>query len=154
MNKETILDYATKTPENTNRSVLGSMLDQFAKGGSSGGGGIEFLTIPVTNVFEKEVVEIDVVMTAIKGNTSFPFGSDNQSQRTRFSEPASIEVPMFGEKARFDYISAYTENFSVLIPDNITATGNVNAYMDSSSNEWVIEVSGEGTISITWIYQD
>lgn len=33
MDKETILDYATKTPENTNRSVLGSMLDQFAKGG-------------------------------------------------------------------------------------------------------------------------
>ncbi len=36
MNKETILDYATRTPENTNRNVLGSMLDQFAKGGSGG----------------------------------------------------------------------------------------------------------------------
>ncbi len=36
MNKETILDYATKTPENTNRNVLSSMLDSFSK--SSGGG--------------------------------------------------------------------------------------------------------------------
>lgn len=35
MNKETILDYATKTPENTNRNVLSSMLDSFSK--SSGG---------------------------------------------------------------------------------------------------------------------
>ena len=36
MNKEKILEYVTKTPENTNRNVLGSMLDQFAK--DSGGG--------------------------------------------------------------------------------------------------------------------
>lgn len=37
MDKNTILDYATNSPENTNRNVLGSMLDQFSK--NSGGGG-------------------------------------------------------------------------------------------------------------------
>ena len=37
MTKEEILDYVTETPGNTNRNVLGSMLNQFAK--SEGGGG-------------------------------------------------------------------------------------------------------------------
>lgn len=40
--KEEILDYATNTPENTNRNVLNSMLDEYNSGGSggdSGGGG-------------------------------------------------------------------------------------------------------------------
>ena len=149
MTKEEILDYVDNSPQNTNRNVLGSMLDQFTNGS---GGGIEFLTIPITNVFEQEVVVIEANMTAIKGNTSFPFGGSDRF--TKFSNPASIEVPMFGEKTRFDYIYAYAENASVLIPNDITFTGNVNAYIDSDTGEWVIEVSGEGTISITWQYQD
>lgn len=33
MDKDTILDYVTETPGNTNRAVLGSMLDSFASGG-------------------------------------------------------------------------------------------------------------------------
>lgn len=37
MTKEEILDYVDNSPQNTNRNVLGSMLDQFSK--SSGGGG-------------------------------------------------------------------------------------------------------------------
>lgn len=39
MNKETILDYATKTPENTNRNVLSGMLDSFLSSNSGGGDG-------------------------------------------------------------------------------------------------------------------
>ena len=35
MDKETILDYATNSPENTNRNVLRGMLDNFAKSGGS-----------------------------------------------------------------------------------------------------------------------
>lgn len=38
MDKKTILDYATKTPENTNRNVLSGMLDSFLKSSGSGGG--------------------------------------------------------------------------------------------------------------------
>lgn len=34
MDKETILDYATNSPENTNRNVLRGMLDQFSKDSS------------------------------------------------------------------------------------------------------------------------
>lgn len=37
MTKEKILDYVTETPGNTNRNVLGSMLDNFAKSGGSSG---------------------------------------------------------------------------------------------------------------------
>lgn len=36
MDKETILDYVTETPGNTNRNVLKSMLNSFSDGGSSG----------------------------------------------------------------------------------------------------------------------
>lgn len=39
MDKDTILDYVTETPGNTNRAVLGSMLDEI------GGGGAEPLII-------------------------------------------------------------------------------------------------------------
>lgn len=35
MDKNDILDYVTETPGNTNRAVLGSMLDSFAGGGGS-----------------------------------------------------------------------------------------------------------------------
>ena len=35
MDKDTILDYVTETPGNTNRAVLGSMLDSMGGGGSS-----------------------------------------------------------------------------------------------------------------------
>ena len=35
MDKNDILDYVTETPGNTNRAVLGDMLDSFADGGSS-----------------------------------------------------------------------------------------------------------------------
>lgn len=35
MDKETILDYVTETPGNTNRNVLRDMLDNFAKSGGS-----------------------------------------------------------------------------------------------------------------------
>ena len=36
MDKDTILDYVTETPGNTNRAVLGSMLDSIGGGGESG----------------------------------------------------------------------------------------------------------------------
>ena len=36
MDKDTILDYVTETPGNTNRAVLGSMLDSIEGGGSGG----------------------------------------------------------------------------------------------------------------------
>lgn len=38
MDKDKILDYVMTSPANTNRAVLGDMLDSF-EGGSSGGGG-------------------------------------------------------------------------------------------------------------------
>ena len=37
MDKNTILDYVTETPGNTNRAVLGSMLDSLSNSGSGGG---------------------------------------------------------------------------------------------------------------------
>lgn len=37
MDKNTILNYITETPGNTNRAVLGDMLDSFAGGGGGGG---------------------------------------------------------------------------------------------------------------------
>ena len=44
MDKNDILDYVTKTPGNTNRAVLGGMLDSYA----GGGGGGDFSTASVT----------------------------------------------------------------------------------------------------------
>lgn len=38
MDKETILDYVTETPGNTNRNVLKSMLNSFSDGSGSGSG--------------------------------------------------------------------------------------------------------------------
>lgn len=46
MDKDTILDYVTETPGNTNRAVLGDMLDSFA----GGGGSSDFTTAEVTIV--------------------------------------------------------------------------------------------------------
>lgn len=43
MTKKEILDYITETPGNTNRAVLGDMLDSFE--GGSGGGGAEPLIV-------------------------------------------------------------------------------------------------------------
>lgn len=51
MTKKEILDYIIETPGNTNRAVLGDMLDSF-EGGSGGGGGAKPLIIHVT---EEEV---------------------------------------------------------------------------------------------------
>ena len=44
MDKDTILDYVTETPGNTNRAVLGSMLDSI-----EGGGGSEVLVVHFKN---------------------------------------------------------------------------------------------------------
>ena len=44
MDKNTILDYVTETPGNTNRAVLGSMLDSI----NSGGGESEMFMITIT----------------------------------------------------------------------------------------------------------
>ena len=45
MDKNDILDYVTETPGNTNRAVLGDMLDSFAGGG---GGSSDFSTAKLT----------------------------------------------------------------------------------------------------------
>lgn len=39
MEKQDILDYVSKTPENVNVNVLGGMLDELASGGGGGGSG-------------------------------------------------------------------------------------------------------------------
>lgn len=50
MTKKEILDYITETPGNTNRAVLGDMLDSFegGSGGGGGGGSSDFSTAKVT----------------------------------------------------------------------------------------------------------
>jgi hypothetical protein len=41
--KEEILDYATNTPENTNRNVLSGMLDSYGGSGSSSSAVVDLL---------------------------------------------------------------------------------------------------------------
>ena len=48
MTKKEILDYIIETPGNTNRAVLGDMLDSFG-GGAGGGGGTEPLIVNIVD---------------------------------------------------------------------------------------------------------
>ena len=43
MDKNDIIDYVTETPGNTNRAILGSMLDSFASSGGGGGSASNFV---------------------------------------------------------------------------------------------------------------
>ena len=154
------IDYAELTdlvnppnPANAGKTIV---IDESGKptlGEGGGGGGIEFLTIPITNVFDQEVSDIEANIAVIKGNTSLTFGGDYEA-KNKISPATSVEVPMFGDKAKIWNILAHDTTLSVLIVNDITTTGNVTAYQDEETNNWVIEVSGEGTISITWVYQD
>lgn len=66
MEKQDILDYVSKTPENVNVNVLGGMLDELTSGGGSGGGVFkvtityvseEFSTIYTCNKTYKEITD-------------------------------------------------------------------------------------------------
>ena len=61
MDKNDILDYVTETPGNTNRAVLGSMLDSF-----TGGGGTNTLVVGV----DPETYTLDKTWNEI--NNAFP----------------------------------------------------------------------------------
>lgn len=58
MDKDTILDYVIETPGNTNRAVLGDMLDSFAGGG--GGGGVNLHTATLTFVGSSDTAVINL----------------------------------------------------------------------------------------------
>ena len=62
MDKNDILDYVTETPGNTNRAVLGSMLDSFSGGG---GGGAEPLI--VNTEYDDGTYTLDKTFGEIRG---------------------------------------------------------------------------------------
>lgn len=64
MDKNDILDYVTETPWNTNRAVLGGMLDSFAGGG--GGGGSSAFVVTFTYDSEHETFTADKTFAEIE----------------------------------------------------------------------------------------
>lgn len=65
MTKEKILDYATTTPENTNRNVLSSMLDSFSDGSGSGSG---------ITIIEPEIDESENLILGVSYNNLIEMG--------------------------------------------------------------------------------
>ena len=59
MDKDTILDYVTETPHNTNRAVLNSMLNQL---GGGGGGAYVFVPTGSPMVLDKTFAEIKAML--------------------------------------------------------------------------------------------
>ena len=57
MDKNAILDYVTETPGNTNRAVLGDMLDSF---GGEGGGDSDFSIVQVTLTVAEGKAELSI----------------------------------------------------------------------------------------------
>lgn len=131
MDKETILDYVTETPENTNRAVLGSMLD------SMGGGNVGFSLpqkiVPITTedflacADENNIInEFDLLEYAIKKHIgviphgagkyliAYDFSCDNSS--SPLSYPVSVvDVYFMGAdtSANMGYNIFYTFNGAI-----------------------------------------
>ena len=73
MDKDTILDYVTETPGNTNRAVLGSMLDSIEGGGS--GSNVVVVTFNATGSNDNYTItsashSVDEVKTLISTNAN------------------------------------------------------------------------------------
>ena len=95
MDKQDIINYVTETPGNTNKAVLGSMLDSMSGGEAASGSDVEVVSItmmPAGATLDKTYIEIDEAYKSGKmifgkfifGNNKFfgnvcvrPSGSEN-----------------------------------------------------------------------------
>lgn len=69
MEIDEIVDYATKSPENTNPAVLRSMLGQLSGGGSGGGGVMAITTMTTTWQEVKDALEAGKVVVYVTKNS-------------------------------------------------------------------------------------
>ena len=88
MDKNDILNYVTETPGNTNRAVLGSMLDSIGRGGS--GVNLRTATLTINNSLNNVYFSFDCInensgiieelydVTLSDGNYLLPFYSDGE----------------------------------------------------------------------------
>ena len=97
MNKETILDYATRTPENTNRNVLSSMLDSFLSSSGSG----------ATDAPERNVNFYDYDGTRVESYTAEEFLTLNKMPQNPTHEGLTAQGWNWTLEEAQDYVSKY-----------------------------------------------
>lgn len=143
MTKQDIIDYVVKTPHNTNKAVLGSMLDQMS-GGSSGGSDISVVAIPVTHivpdgsVFQNAYGDLHVTLN----NTDYKTADGAAFDDTLYA----VVVDGY---CKLDNMVCYVDS-GYCIPSGVVATGSVSW----DANTISATIIGEGTMTITWEYAD
>ena len=117
MEKQDIMDYVLKTPENTNPAILKSMLDQLEEGSGGGGGS------------GGDVISGDVIYKFREPKTDIDFTSNDRYQ----PKIEEVIIKNIGGKAHIQpYLSSF-ERVIVEAPLSIP-NGGLGAFYSNSNN--------------------
>ena len=114
--KEEILDYATNTPENTNRNVLNSMLDEYNSGGSSGA---NIVVCPLTSEYDRgaEAYVYTAQMTAgelyAAESVVFEISQDAEQMEPGMKLPCLKADSLLGQY-RFGFVNPNSNNLTIV----------------------------------------
>ena len=127
MTKKEILDYITETPGNTNRAVLGDMLDSF-EGGSGGSSDFSTAEVTIANNTGNRGIQVDI-----------PFIKEASKD-----QPAHAASGITLEEHRSVNAILYKGYCIIEVPViyEITGTGNITAHGSYA------EITGDCTINI------
>lgn len=119
MDKNTILDYATNSPENTNRNVLGSMLDQFSKNSGNNVTKLYLGPPPETDPDLPEGIDWAQNDTINAGLYKVPNGTPLTvlEIKTLIESNSSIIIIADVDDFGFDYLYPFGAHFSVGLTD-------------------------------------
>lgn len=139
-------------------SKMNNIEDGIEEASQSGGGGIGSATVTVTHDLSElgtgySVVDIYPTQSIVSSH-----GTDWELYSVKFSDPTTLTIPMFGESV------AFTSEFG----GNVTsgggggyarasfegASGGVEIVDDYPNYGYAVIVTGDGTLSLKWIWAD
>ena len=153
MEKQDIINYVLKTPENTNPAILGHLIDEISSGGTEptdGFMGLQSVDIDINIGTEYELTELNLqwiifdpedeyrhqILSGYYPNDSF----------------TKITVPFLNEHATEIYLDGVCQQGTVAIGEGTVIHGIVK--FDDYDMFYYIDSTGEGSIDVAWALQD
>lgn len=135
MEKQDILDYVSKTPENVNVNVLGGMLDELASGG---GGSSDFSYINVTfinSATDNSTYSVKSVQTDDEYGVFFDMiATIGNTEQT---------IPLLAYKGR---VVLFADNFESIDYENVAPVVMGDVVFDE--DQWSFTITGECSITL------